>query len=527
MMQSLTHDYEKRIAAVEQKYSEAFKQTALSDTEINTFISKTTTSTAIPAEIKDPNVVSTNVLGNSASKKAQHAEFRSDASHHSSEESQNSDSSDSELEKDDNNELSRQKQLEESNSKQAESIAESLVRLEEASLKIHEEIAEMLKFITPTEMNFGFINTIFNFFRGQTRLSVNSSLFGTGLSEIGCNLPDDVVHYSVLLSKNHFPTWHTSLCERLIAVSEGSVEAWADGSEFNPTLKVSDVKYDSEDSSSNSFAVSCCIDDFKVVISSNKRQELCIVAFFEEVSTLVGKNCLFKKSLLLIRAWWNYETSTYVDREIKHYLPDNVICMMVCMIFNKYHWRMETPQQALLFFLAEFCQYNSKQHVITLQGIVNFQPNSRSPLQLIPPHPRHLINFEILEKYWHLFNVGAASQSAQMNPVFSSQMMSDAVTKTQFNPYQTNSIVSFDRVGFNVLHPFTHTSMVTERLSSRRVSLISKVILLGASNMAESLKHMMEVGSNNGNFSTNFFPNLILKYSPLYQTALLRHDNMR
>jgi hypothetical protein len=609
MMQKLTTAYETRITSMEQKYADAFKQQQqqqqqddaaaaagrhmMTDTEMNTFITKSTTtsthahssssssSSLIPAA-SVLSAVNNNNNNNNNAKKTVLAELRSDASYHSSEESQPSESSDDseDDEKHGNAEANRLKKLDESHAQQAESIADTLIRLEDVSIvKMHEEMCDVLKYITPTERQYSYLtNQIFAFLRGQTRLSCNASLFGMGLSEIGCNLPDDMLQYSVLLSKNHFPTWHTSLCERLVAVSEGNVDAWLDTPDnFNNnnnsnnnsnSLKVSEVKYTSDDTSSSSsssavaFSVRCTVDDVHhVVIAANKRHDLCWLAFYEEVSSLVGKQALFKRALLLIRAWWQYETATYLDRAVAHYLPEHVLCLMVCMVFNKYHARLETPSQVLLFFLAEFVQYHGKKHVITLQGIVPYthhhqhQGKQQQPLQLIPPHPRHLLGVELLEKYWHLFNIGTAAlnnnnninNNNNNNPGATSDSLlmmhnnhnnnnNNNSSKSQYNPYHTHTAVSFDRVGFNVLHPFTHVSMVTEKLSARRAELIAKVFLLGATNFATHLKQAEITVATNittsnvaSSFSSSFFPNVVLKFSPAYQSELLRYDhhNMR
>ncbi len=469
--------------------------------------------------------------------------LRSDASFHSSDESDGhsiSNDSDVELPIDSDailafdSQLQRQARTASFDSKGPisnrgnEEIAQSLLMFEETTGSFYDDVNALLKLIMPTEAQFTTKSSIFSLIRSQSRLAVNCSVFEFGLHEIGCNLPDDKLEISLLLSKNHFPTWHTSLCERLLAVAEGTVDSWVDadvsGAPNNvlggagvvpqPTHKVTDVRYTTDDSA---YYVMCNVDsNWSVEISSNRRQELCMLAFYEEVANLVGKDYLFKRSLLLIRAWWSYETVTYVERDIRHYLPQNALCLMVCMIFNKFHWRIESPLQALALFLAEFLQYDNKKHVITLQGLVPFNAHSHSgqgssivggnsqrmPLQLIPPQQRHLLTFEVLEKYWQLFNIGSSAASSNETP---------AISKSQFNPYNTTGYIAFDKAGFNILHPFTHTSLITEKVSSRRLSLIQKALQSGATKMTESIQKCIDANSTTS-FTSTFFNKVTSKF---------------
>jgi hypothetical protein len=57
------------------------------------------------------------------------------------------------------------------------------------------------------------------------------------------------------------------------------------------------------------FKLVCLVDEcVEAEVVFNNRNDLCMLAFTDEVDALVGKNHLFKRSILLIRAWWFYET---------------------------------------------------------------------------------------------------------------------------------------------------------------------------------------------------------------------------
>ena len=142
-------------------------------------------------------------------------------------------------------------------------------------------------------------------------------------------------------------------------------------------------------------------------ITANDHTQLCFLAFLEEFSLLVGCNGLFKRSLVLIRAWWRNETISYVGESIYQSLNDEAIAVMVCAIFNKYHLinvtadvsgsstatppkerpqpqsqqqqqqytspLISSPLQALALFVIEYASYDGATQVITLQGIQRFE----------------------------------------------------------------------------------------------------------------------------------------------------------
>jgi hypothetical protein len=151
--------------------------------------------------------------------------------------------------------------------------------------------------------------------------------------------------------------------------------------------------------------VVCAIDSLDVEISANNRTELCFLAFLEDLSNLIGKNHLLKRSMLFIRAWWYYETANYVKTQIKHYLSDFSLCMMIVSVFNRYSEAITTPFLALLFFLREFSSYDGRLQVISLQGLLSFQSETSNQPFLRLPQPSHLISLEMMEKYWKLFNL--------------------------------------------------------------------------------------------------------------------------
>lgn len=102
---------------------------------------------------------------------------------------------------------------------------------------------------------------------------------------------------------------------------------------------------------------------------------------------------LFKKSLLLIRAWWCYEVAAYTNigsdnasgssggtssssgagsdaSYLTSFLPDSALTVMVCAVFTKYREVILHPFHALVLFLSEYAELDFAANVVTVNGIV-------------------------------------------------------------------------------------------------------------------------------------------------------------
>ena len=82
-----------------------------------------------------------------------------------------------------------------------------------------------------------------------------------------------------------------------------------------------------------------------VDVSANQLSQLCTVAFLEEVDRLLGRNSLFKRSLLLVKAWWLYESRAYTGSNMLACISEQALTALVLAVVNKHHRRLFTPLQ--------------------------------------------------------------------------------------------------------------------------------------------------------------------------------------
>lgn len=437
-------------------------------------------------------------------------------------------------------------------------MEEELLPLGEKSALYDATIDSLLEIVGPTEQQMQHRLSIIALLKRLIRVSLGASVFEIGIPATRCILPDDPVRLMVTLPKATVPTWHTQLCEYLTHFAD-KASAYG-GSNYVPVEEeeVLDAYFNDSTVTKNHFLgnithvkqnlahmVLLVIDSIQVEIIANNRIDLCLIGFFEEISHLVNSNYLFKRSFLLIRAWWCYETPAFVGCVIRHYLTDYQLFVMVTAIFNQYSSFITTPFQALCIFLLEYSSYDGNSQAISIFGIIPFQ--TRASNQPVIPDIRSysLIKNDLLDKYWQIFNVTHIQDQDQQivhkkrsssseDPVslegsgktnaengISPEGEGNNTSNNNIMMIERNHIIEslkhlsaanlqfFDRSSFNVVHPLSHTNMILEKLSQRRVSRLARAFQIGATNLAFFLKRVQEEGATEGGESIKtYFPNI-------------------
>lgn len=421
--------------------------------------------------------------------------------------------------------------------------------------------AALLK-IAPVELQINHRQSVVLLLKRLIRIALGSTAFEYGVQTTKCLLPDDPIKITVMLSKASLPTWHTVLCDYLTTYAEKANSFG--GSSFVPPDEEEqnlDPYFHDLAPAANHFlgnvshvkqnlmhSVTLIVDSIVIEITSNNRPELCLTSFVEEVSLIIGTQELFKRSLLLIRAWWALETQTYLGCSIRHYLSDFHLFVMLTGVFNQYATHIKTPMVAFCFFLAEYSGYDGISKAISIRGFAPFQTKTSNQPQVPEQKPHHVIPESLLEKYWVLYNIshaqeqqeqhnrkrshsssddepaasdpsspGSRSQSLNQTPEalaaaaaaiasgaapsiaspstdvspsptsFLDKMLTDAVRESM-KALSTNNLFLFDRSSYNIVHPLCHTNMITEKLSQRRISRLAKAFQSGAVAVAAILR---------------------------------------
>lgn len=429
-------------------------------------------------------------------------------------------------------------------------------------------VESTLQRIGPVDLQIQHRQSVVLLMKRLVRLALGSTAYEYGVQTTRCLLPDDPIKLTVILSKSLVPTWHTTLSDYLTSYAERA--SAGGGSSFLPPDEDEvnlDPYFNDLVPSANHFlgnvthvkqnlthSVTLIVDSIVVDITANNRSDLCLTAFLEEVSTIFGQHDdLFKRSLLLVRAWWGLETHSYVGTSIRHYLTDNQLFVMLAGVFNQYSAFIKNPMAAFCFFLAEYSGYDGISRAVTIKGLAPFQTKTSNQPSLPDAKPFHVIPDSLFDRYWVLYNISYAQEheyqktkrtvssddedspssdvGSAMSPgskggnnssqsigalsaAFSAGPLDRASSETTtvatsshhnstnyssgevmrecMKTLSQNNIYLFDRSSFNIVHPLAHTNMVTEKLSQRRISRLMKAFQTGAVSVATILRATTE-----------------------------------
>ncbi|KAL2470908.1 PAP/OAS1 substrate-binding domain superfamily [Abeliophyllum distichum] len=114
--------------------------------------------------------------------------------------------------------------------------------------------------------------------------------------------------------------------------------------------------------------VKCLVQNIVVDISFNQLGGLSTLCFLEQVDRLVGKNHLFKRSIILVKAWCYYESRILGAHHglISTYALET----LVLYIFHLFYSSLNGPLAVLYRFLDYFSQFDWESYCISLKGPV-------------------------------------------------------------------------------------------------------------------------------------------------------------
>ncbi|XP_074311885.1 uncharacterized protein LOC141647556 [Silene latifolia] len=115
--------------------------------------------------------------------------------------------------------------------------------------------------------------------------------------------------------------------------------------------------------------VKCLVQNIVVDISFNQIGGLCTLCFLEEIDRLIGKDHLFKRSIILIKAWCYYESRILGAHHglISTYALET----LVLYIFHLFHSSLNGPLAVLHKFLDYFSKFDWELLCVSLSGPIH------------------------------------------------------------------------------------------------------------------------------------------------------------
>ncbi|KAJ0719605.1 putative polynucleotide adenylyltransferase [Helianthus annuus] len=147
--------------------------------------------------------------------------------------------------------------------------------------------------------------------------------------------------------------------------------------------------------------VKCVVNDITIDISFNQLSGLCALCFLEQMDHLIGRNHLFKRSIVLIKSWCYYES--HIMGAMYGLLSTYALETLVLYIFRMYNASLASPLMVLYVFLEYYNKFNWDKFGISIDGPVNL---SLLP-DIVVENPTHhaLFGGQFLRELINLYTV--------------------------------------------------------------------------------------------------------------------------
>lgn len=237
---------------------------------------------------------------------------------------------------------------------------------------------------------------VIDYVRRLIKRSLGCEVFPYGSVPLKTYLPDGDIDLTTLRS----PKVDVSLASDVHAVLER--EQQNEAAEY----EVKEVQFiDAEVK-----LVKCIVQNIVVDISFNQLGGLCTLCFLEQVNCLIAKDHIFKRSIILIKAWCFYESRILGAHHglISTYALETLILY----IFHLFHSSLDGPLAVLYRFLDYFSNFDWENYCISLKGPVSISslPNTEAEL-LENGVDGLLLGEEFLNNCVAMFSVGRDSRA--------------------------------------------------------------------------------------------------------------------
>lgn len=222
-------------------------------------------------------------------------------------------------------------------------------------LKAEERIAELIACIQPNQPSEERRNAVADYVQRLIMKCFPCQVFTFGSVPLKTYLPDGDIDLTAF-SKNQSlkDTWASQV--RDILESEEKNE--------NAEFHVKEVQYIQAEVK----IIKCLVENIVVDISFNQLGGLCTLCFLEEVDHLINQNHLFKRSIILIKAWCYYESRILGAHHglISTYALET----LVLYIFHVFNNTFAGPLEVLYRFLEFFSSFDWDNFCVSLWGPV-------------------------------------------------------------------------------------------------------------------------------------------------------------
>ncbi|KAJ4956694.1 hypothetical protein NE237_013477 [Protea cynaroides] len=271
--------------------------------------------------------------------------------------------------------------------------------------KAEERTAELIACIQPNPPSEERRNAVADYVQRLIMKCFSSQVFTFGSVPLKTYLPDgDIDLTAFSKNQNLKDTWATEVRDML------ENEEKSENAEFH----VKEVQYIQAEVK----LIKCLVENIVVDISFSQLGGLCTLCFLEEVDHLINQNHLFKRSIILIKAWCYYESRILGAHHglISTYALET----LVLYIFNVFNNNFAGPLEVLYRFLEFFSNFDWDNFCVSLWGPV--QVSSLPDTTAEPPRKdggELLLNKRFLDACSSVYAVFPNGQENQGQPFVS------------------------------------------------------------------------------------------------------------
>ncbi|XP_071705577.1 uncharacterized protein [Rutidosis leptorrhynchoides] len=272
-------------------------------------------------------------------------------------------------------------------------------------LKAEERTAELIACIQPSQPSEERRNAVADYVQRLIMQCFPCQVFTFGSVPLKTYLPDGDIDLTAFSDNpNLKDSWATEVRDLLETEEKNE----------NAEFRVKEVQYIQAEVK----IIKCLVENIVVDISFNQLGGLCTLCFLEEVDNLINQNHLFKRSIILIKAWCYYESRILGAHHglISTYALET----LVLYIFHVFNNSFAGPLEVLYRFLEFFSNFDWENFCVSLWGPV---PISSLPDVTAEP-PRKdsgelLLNKVFLDACSSVYAVFPSGQDNQGQPFVS------------------------------------------------------------------------------------------------------------
>ncbi|KAJ8533151.1 hypothetical protein K7X08_016040 [Anisodus acutangulus] len=224
----------------------------------------------------------------------------------------------------------------------------------------------ILRIVQPTAVSEDRRRAVIDYVQRLIRGCLGCEIFPYGSVPLKSYLPDGDIDLTAFGGTN----FEDALANDMVSILEAEVQNKA--AEFvvkDVQLIRAEVKL-----------IKCIVQNIVVDISFNQIGGLCTLCFLEQVDRLIGKDNLFKRSIILIKSWCYYESRILGAHHglISTYALET----LVLFIFHFFHATLDGPLAVLYKFLDYFSKFDWENYCVSLTGLVRISSLPESIVEM-------------------------------------------------------------------------------------------------------------------------------------------------